>query len=48
MSTHGASSEEEFEVIRFIEDRAPFPTLLGKIWIEKDQIHRKEENESLE
>jgi hypothetical protein len=36
MRTHGASTEEELEVIRFIEDRAPFPALLGKIWIEKD------------
>jgi hypothetical protein len=48
MSTHGCSTEEEFEVIRFIEDRAPFPDLLGKIWIEKDQIRRKEEKEALE
>ena len=31
MSTHGDSTEEEFEFIRFIEDRAPFPALLGKI-----------------
>ena len=36
MSTHGTSTEEEFEVIRFIEDHAPFPSLLGKTWIEKD------------
>jgi hypothetical protein len=43
MSTHGASIEEEFKVIKFIEDHAPFPYLLGKIWIEKDQIRRKEE-----
>jgi hypothetical protein len=48
MSTHGASTEEEFEVIKFIEDRAPFPALLGKIWIEKDHIRRKEEKEALE
>jgi hypothetical protein len=41
MSTHGASTEEEFKVIKFIEDRAPFPALLGKIWIEKGQIRRK-------
>jgi hypothetical protein len=31
MSTHGASIEEEFEVIKFIEDHAPFPYLLGNI-----------------
>jgi hypothetical protein len=48
MSTHGASTEEEFKVIKFIEDHAPFPSLLGKIWIEKDRIRRKEEKESLE
>jgi hypothetical protein len=48
MNTHGTSTEEEFEVIRFIEDRSPFPSLLGKIWIEKDQIRRKEEKEALE
>jgi hypothetical protein len=31
MSTHGALTKEEFEVIKFIEDRAPFLALLGKI-----------------
>jgi hypothetical protein len=36
MSTHGASIEEEFKVVEFIEDHAPFLALLGKIWIEKD------------
>ena len=35
MSTHGTSTKEEFEVIRFIEDHAPFLALLGKFWIEK-------------
>ena len=48
MNTHGTSIEEDFEVIRFIEDHAQFPAFLGKIWIEKDQIQRKEEKESLE
>jgi hypothetical protein len=48
MSTHGTSTEEEFKVIIFIEDHAPFPSLLGNIWIEKDQIQRKEEKEALE
>ena len=38
MSTHGTSTEEEFKVIRFIEDHAPFLSLLGNIWIEKDHI----------
>jgi hypothetical protein len=48
MDTHGTSTEEEFEVIRFIEDHSPFPSSLGKIWIEKDQTQRKEEKEALE
>jgi hypothetical protein len=33
---HGTSTEEEFEVIKFVEDNAPFPLLLGKTWIEED------------
>jgi hypothetical protein len=42
---HGTSTEEEFEVIKFVGDNAPFPLLLGKTWIEKDQIRRKTEEE---
>ena len=38
MISHETSTEEEFEVIKFIENNAPFPLLLGKDWIEKDQI----------
>jgi hypothetical protein len=38
--THGTSTEEEFEVIKFVEKNTPFPLLLGKTWI-KDQIRRK-------
>jgi hypothetical protein len=45
---HGASTEEEFEVIKFIENISPFPLLLGKTWIEKDQIRRKAEEEDVE
>jgi hypothetical protein len=33
---HGTSTKEEFEVITFVENNAPFPILLGKTWIEKD------------
>jgi hypothetical protein len=47
MSVHGTLTEEEFEVVKFIENNAPFTILLGKNWIEKDQTRRKEE-ESLE
>jgi hypothetical protein len=45
---HGTSTEEEFEVIKFVEDNTPFPLLLGKTWTEKDQIRRKVEEESIE
>jgi hypothetical protein len=30
MSAHGASMEEYFEVVRFIENNTPFTMLLGK------------------
>jgi hypothetical protein len=47
MTTHGNSTEEEFEVVKFIENNASFGMLLGKTWIEKYQTRRKEE-EALE
>jgi hypothetical protein len=43
MSAHGTLTEEDFEVVKFIENNAPFSMLLGKPWIEKDQARRKEE-----
>jgi hypothetical protein len=43
MSAHGTSTEEDFEVVKFIENNAPFAILLGKTWIEKYQAKRKEE-----
>jgi hypothetical protein len=46
--THGTSNEEDFEVIKFIGDSAPFPLLLGKTWIDEDQIRRKTEEEATE
>jgi hypothetical protein len=33
---HGTPTGEEFEVIKFVENSAPFPLLLGKTWVEKD------------
>jgi hypothetical protein len=48
MISHGELIEEEFEVIKFVENNAPFALLLGRTWIEKDQIRRKEEEEALE
>jgi hypothetical protein len=43
MRTHGTSTKEYFEVVKFIESDNPFSMLLGKTWIEKDQTRRKEE-----
>jgi hypothetical protein len=43
MNTNRTSTEEEFEVVKFIENNAPFAMLLGKPWIEGDQARRKEE-----
>jgi hypothetical protein len=43
MSTHGTSTEEDFEVVKFIENNGPFSMLLGKTWFEKDRARRKEE-----
>jgi hypothetical protein len=37
MSDHGTSTEEDFEIIKFVENNAPFSIFLGKTWIEKDQ-----------
>jgi hypothetical protein len=30
MTTHGTSTEEDFDVVKFIENNAPFDILLGK------------------
>ena len=43
MNANGTSTEEDFEIVRFIENNTPFTMLLGKPWIEKDQARRKEE-----
>ena len=48
MIYHGCSIEEEFEVIKFVENNAPFSLLLGRTWIEKDQVRRKKEEEAIE
>ena len=37
------STEEDFDIIKFIEDSAPFTMLLGNPWIDRDQVRRKEE-----
>jgi hypothetical protein len=46
MIAHETSTKEDFEVIRFVENNAPFPLLLVETWIENDQIRRQEEEES--
>jgi hypothetical protein len=38
MISHRTLTEEEFEVIKFVENNTPFDLLLGKTWVEKDQI----------
>ena len=48
MNVNGISTEEDFEIIRFIEDSTQFTMLLGKPWIERDQARKKEEEEVLE
>jgi hypothetical protein len=48
MNANGTSTEEYFEIIKFIEDNTPFTMLLGKPWIDRDQARRKEEEEFLE
>ena len=48
MIVHGTLTEEEFEVIKFVDNNTPFSLLLGKTWIEKDQIRRKAEEEATE
>jgi hypothetical protein len=38
MNYHGTSTKEEFKVIKFVENNAPFALLLGSTWLERDQI----------
>jgi hypothetical protein len=46
MVSHGTSTEEEFEVINFVENSTPFAFLLGKTWV-KREIRRREEEEAI-
>jgi hypothetical protein len=36
MTVNGNSTEEDFELIRFVEDNAPFTMLIGKSWIDRE------------
>jgi hypothetical protein len=48
MMAHETLTEEEFEIIKFVENNAPFEFLLGNTWIEKVQIRRKTKEEATE
>jgi hypothetical protein len=37
MTVNGTSIEEDFEIIKFVEDSTPFTMLIGKPWIDRDQ-----------
>jgi hypothetical protein len=37
MIVNGTSTEEDFEIIKFVEDTAPFTMLIGKPWIDREQ-----------
>jgi hypothetical protein len=37
MTVNGTLTEEDFEIIKFVEDSTPFTMLIGKPWIDRDQ-----------
>jgi hypothetical protein len=45
-TVNGISTKEDFEIIKCIENNAPFTMLLWKTWIERDQARHKEEEEA--
>jgi hypothetical protein len=47
MNVQGTSTEEYFEIVKFVEDNALFTMLLGKPWIEKDQARKQEAEKDL-
>jgi hypothetical protein len=47
MTVNGTSIEEDFEIIKFVEDNTLFTMLIGKPWIDRDQARRKEEEDVL-
>jgi hypothetical protein len=48
MTVNGTSTEEDFEIIKFVEDTTPFTMLIGKPWIDREQARRREEEKALE
>jgi hypothetical protein len=43
ITINGTLTEEDFEIIKFIEDSAPFTMLLGKPWIKRNKAIKEEE-----
>jgi hypothetical protein len=37
MTVNGTLTKEDVEIIKFVEDHAPFTMLTGKPWIDRDQ-----------
>jgi hypothetical protein len=37
MTVNRTSTEEDFQIIKFVEDSTPFTMLIGKPWIARDQ-----------
>jgi hypothetical protein len=37
MTVNGTSIAEDFEIIKFVEDNAPFTMVIGKPWIDREQ-----------
>jgi hypothetical protein len=48
MTINGTLTEEEFEIIKFFEESASFTMLIGKPWIDREQVRRREEEKFLE
>jgi hypothetical protein len=45
---NGTSTEEDFEIVKFVKENALFTMLIGNSWIDRDQDRQKEEEEVLE
>jgi hypothetical protein len=43
MNMNGTLTEEDFEIIKFVEYNPSFTMLIRKPWIDRDQARRKEE-----
>ena len=43
MTINGTSTQEDVEIIKFVEDYTPFTMLIGKPWIDRDKSRQNEE-----